>query len=87
MRWFVAEHAATVPYDAMDGAGTVVILTEWKQFRALDLHEVRALLRSPTVIDLRNIYKPAEMAEAGFYYFSIGRRSVEPARGEQRIRA
>ena len=74
-------------YDAMDGADAVVILTEWNEFRALDLKRVRALLRSPTVIDLRNIYKPAEMAEAGFYYFSIGRRSVEPARGEQRIRA
>jgi len=74
-------------YDAMDGADAVVILTEWNEFRALDLKRVRALLRSPTVIDLRNIYKPTEMAEAGFYYFSIGRRSVEPARGEQRIRA
>jgi len=74
-------------YDAMDGADAVVILTEWNEFRALDLKRVRALLRSPTVIDLRNIYKPAEMAEAGFFYFSIGRRSVEPARGEQRLRA
>jgi len=77
----------TGAYDAMDGADAVVILTEWNEFRALDLKRVRALLRSPTVIDLRNIYKPAEMAEAGFYYFSIGRRSVEPARGEQRVRA
>jgi UDPglucose 6-dehydrogenase len=74
-------------YDAMDGADALVILTEWNEFRALDLKRVRGLLRSPTVIDLRNIYKPVEMAEAGFYYFSIGRRSVEPARGEQRIRA
>ena len=48
---------------------------------------VKSLLRSPTVIDLRNIYKPADMAEAGFYYFSVGRRSVEPARAEQRVRA
>ena len=77
----------TGAYDAMDGADAVVILTEWNEFRALDLKRVRALLRSPTVIDLRNIYKPADMAEAGFYYFSIGRRSVEPARGEQRVRA
>jgi UDPglucose 6-dehydrogenase len=74
-------------YDAMDGADALVILTEWNEFRALDLKRVKALLRSPTVIDLRNIYKPADMAEAGFYYFSIGRRSVEPARGEQRVRA
>ena len=74
-------------YDAMEGADALVILTEWNEFRALDLKRVKALLRSPTVIDLRNIYKPADMAEAGFYYFSIGRRSVEPARGEQRVRA
>jgi UDPglucose 6-dehydrogenase len=74
-------------YDAMDGADALVILTEWNEFRALDLKRVRSLLRSPTVIDLRNIYKPADMAEAGFYYFSIGRRSVDPARGEQRLTA
>jgi UDPglucose 6-dehydrogenase len=74
-------------YDAMDGADAVVILTEWNEFRALDLRRVRELLRSPTIIDLRNIYKPADMADAGFYYFSIGRRAVEPARGEQRVRA
>ena len=74
-------------YDAMDGADALVIVTEWNEFRALDLKRVKALLRSPTVIDLRNIYKPADMAEAGFYYFSIGRRSVEPAHGEQRVRA
>jgi len=74
-------------YAAMGGADAVVILTEWNEFRALDLKRVRELLRSPTIIDLRNIYKPADMAEAGFYYFSIGRRAVEPARGEQRVRA
>jgi UDPglucose 6-dehydrogenase len=74
-------------YDAMEGADAVVILTEWNEFRALDMRRVRELLRSPTIIDLRNIYKPADMAEAGFYYFSIGRRAVEPARSEQRVRA
>jgi UDPglucose 6-dehydrogenase len=73
-------------YDAMDGADALVIVTEWNEFRALDLNRARSLLRSPTVIDLRNIYKPADMAEAGFYYFSIGRRSVEPAHAGQRIR-
>src|SRR6185437_16127817 len=74
-------------YDAMNGADALVIVTEWNEFRALDLKRVKSLLRSPTVIDLRNIYKPADMAEAGFYYFSIGRRSVEPAHAEQRVRA
>ena len=58
----------------MEAADALVILTEWNEFRALDLGRVRNLLAAPPVIDLRNIYKPAEMAEAGFYYFSIGRR-------------
>jgi UDPglucose 6-dehydrogenase len=74
-------------YDAMEGADAVVIVTEWNEFRALDLKRVHTLLRSPTVIDLRNIYKPDDMAEAGFFYFSIGRRSVEPARAERRVKA
>jgi UDPglucose 6-dehydrogenase len=74
-------------YDAMAGADALVIITEWNEFRALDLARAKSLLRSPTVIDLRNIYKPADMAEAGFYYFSVGRRPVEPARAEQRVRA
>jgi UDPglucose 6-dehydrogenase len=73
-------------YDAMDGADAVAILTEWNEFRALDLTRVKALLKSPVVIDLRNIYKPADMAAAGFYYFSIGRRSVEPDDTRDRVR-
>ena len=72
-------------YDAMDGADAVVLLTEWNEFRALDLDRMRRLLKSPTLIDLRNVYKPAEMAAAGFFYFSIGRKAVEPARAEQRV--
>ena len=67
-------------YAAMDSADAVVLLTEWNEFRALDLERVKGLLKSPTLIDLRNVYKPAEMAAAGFFYFSIGRRPVEPAR-------
>ena len=72
-------------YQAMDGADAVVLLTEWNEFRALDLERVKRLLKSPTLIDLRNVYKPADMAAAGFFYFSIGRKSVEPARAEQRV--
>jgi len=62
------------PYEAVEGADAVVILTEWDQFRALDLERVRALMRSPTIIDLRNIYRPEEMRQRGFTYVSVGRR-------------
>jgi len=60
-------------YDALDGADAAVIITEWNQFRALDLDRVRGLLKAPLLIDLRNIYRPDEMEEAGFVYHSIGR--------------
>ncbi|MGE4014586.1 MAG: UDP-glucose/GDP-mannose dehydrogenase family protein, partial [Alphaproteobacteria bacterium] len=60
-------------YDAMQGADAVVIVTEWNQFRSLDLRRMKKILRQPIVVDLRNIYSPAEMREAGFRYVSIGR--------------
>jgi UDPglucose 6-dehydrogenase len=78
------DYAATA-YEAMDGADALVLLTEWNEFRALDLTRVKALLRTPTVIDLRNVYKPAQMAEAGFFYFSIGRSAVDPALAQHRL--
>ncbi len=59
--------------DALSGADGVVILTEWNEFRALDLEKVKSLLRRPLMIDLRNIYRPSQMASAGFEYFSVGR--------------
>ena len=65
-------------YEALSGADALVILTEWNEFRALDLKRVKSLLKSPTIIDLRNIYKPDAMADAGFYYFSLGRPSAGP---------
>jgi UDPglucose 6-dehydrogenase len=61
------------PYTCIEGADALVILTEWDQFRALDLDRVRAILRKPVVIDLRNVYKPADMVARGFTYISIGR--------------
>ena len=60
-------------YETMVGAEAVVIITEWNEFRLLDLERIKSLLRHPLMIDLRNIYDPSEMASAGFVYHSIGR--------------
>lgn len=64
-------------YGTMKGADALVILTEWNEFRALDLKRIKSLLVRPVIVDLRNIYTPDEMADAGFIYHSIGRPSVE----------
>ncbi|PWR23214.1 UDP-glucose dehydrogenase family protein [Zavarzinia compransoris] len=63
-------------YATLPGADVLVIITEWNEFRALDLARVRSALNSPIIVDLRNIYRPEEMSEAGFTYFSIGRPPV-----------
>ena len=63
-------------YAALEGADGVVILTEWNEFRALDLKTAKSLLKRPLMVDLRNIYRPDEMAKAGFAYISIGRPPV-----------
>ena len=60
-------------YSAMVDSDILVILTEWNQFRALDFKKVKRLLKTPTLVDFRNIYNPKEMKEIGFNYFSIGR--------------
>lgn len=72
-------------YATMEGADALVVLTEWNQFRNLDLNRVKALLREPVVVDLRNIYDPVEMAARGFDYDSVGRPSGE--RREERAGA
>jgi len=60
-------------YEAVEGADAMIILTEWDQFRALDLERIKASLKSDVVVDLRNIYTPEDMAKRGFDYTSIGR--------------
>ncbi len=60
-------------YDTMPDADVLVIITEWNQFRALDMDRVKSLLKAPVMVDLRNIYEPQSMEENGFQYFSIGR--------------
>jgi UDPglucose 6-dehydrogenase len=67
------------PYEAVEGADVLVILTEWDQFRALDMDRVKSLLKAPIVVDLRNIYRPSDMAAAGFSYTGIGRGYVPGA--------
>jgi UDPglucose 6-dehydrogenase len=64
------------PYDVATGADVLVIVTEWDQFRALDLDRIKTLMRTPTIVDLRNIYRPSEMTSRGFKYSSIGRADV-----------
>jgi UDPglucose 6-dehydrogenase len=60
-------------YDACSGAEALVIVTEWNQFRNLDLNRVKDLLAGPIFIDLRNIYTPGKMRSMGFIYYSVGR--------------
>ena len=60
-------------YDAAEGADAMIIVTEWNQFRSLDMERVRTMLNQPVVIDLRNLYDPQRMKEQGFQYTSIGR--------------
>ena len=65
----------TDAYDAMTGADAVVIITEWNQFRNLDMKRMKSLLKAPVMIDLRNVYSPADMKAEGFSYTCIGRPS------------
>lgn len=66
------EYAAD-EYAAIEGVDALVIVTEWNQFRALDMNRVKKLLNAPKIIDLRNIYEPKEMKELGFEYVGVGR--------------
>ena len=59
-------------YACAEGADALVIVTEWEEFRALDLDRIRAALRTPILVDLRNIYRPANLARRGFRYVGVG---------------
>jgi UDPglucose 6-dehydrogenase len=63
----------TDEYEAVTNADALVFVTEWNQFRALDMRRIRDLMRSPKIADLRNIYEPADMRELGFEYVGVGR--------------
>ena len=66
----------TDPYSCADGADALVIVTEWDEFRALDLGRVATILKAPVLIDLRNIYPPDEVARHGFVHVAIGRSNA-----------
>ena len=61
------------PYAAIEGADAVVIATEWDAFRALDFARVKSLANAPVLVDMRNIYDPADMEKRGFTYVGVGR--------------
>ncbi len=64
-------------YDAVEGADAMVIVTEWNEFRSLDMERIRSSLKKAVVVDLRNVYKPDKMREQGFDYHSIGRAAKD----------
>jgi len=63
------------PYQAAEGADVVVLVTEWNQFRALDLDRLKSLMKSPILVDLRNVYRAAEVEAHGFTYSGVGKNA------------
>ena len=66
-------------YDAAAGADVLVIMTEWNEFRSLDLDRTRMLMRTPVIVDARNVLEPVQAAAAGFEYIAVGRRAAAGA--------
>jgi UDPglucose 6-dehydrogenase len=64
------------PYACAENADALVIVTEWEQFRALDLERLKETMAAPIIIDLRNVYRPEEMTKRGFIYESVGRHGT-----------
>jgi UDPglucose 6-dehydrogenase len=65
-------------YDAAEGADAIALVTEWNEFRFLNLERLRGLMRRPLIFDGRNLYEPERMRRLGFEYYSIGRKPVLP---------
>jgi UDPglucose 6-dehydrogenase len=63
-------------YETAEGADCLVVVTEWNQFRKLDIGRIKGLLKRPVLVDLRNVYEPKRMAEAGLDYISVGREAA-----------
>jgi len=61
------------PYEACDGADCVILMTEWNEYRALDLEKIKSLMKKPVFVDLRNVYEPSALRNLGFEYTGVGR--------------
>lgn len=61
------------PYDTVQGCNCLLIITEWNEFREINLQKVKTLLKEPNIVDARNIYEPSEMKKIGFRYVGVGR--------------
>jgi len=72
-RMFPDFNYVTNAYEVSDNADVLVLFTEWNQYRALDLQELKSRMKSPVFVDLRNVYSPSQMREAGFTYYGVGR--------------
>jgi UDPglucose 6-dehydrogenase len=70
---------ATDAYEAARGAEAVVLVTEWNQFRNLELERLRGLMRQPNFLDCRNVYEPGRLTQLGFRYGGVGRGKAVPA--------
>jgi len=67
-------------YDVAKDADVLVIITEWNEFRALQLERLAKIMRRPRIVDMRNVYNPTDAATAGFVYASIGRPAQRPSK-------
>ena len=77
-RGFSVDQAASAD-EALEGADTLAVVTEWIEFRSPDFDEIRDKLRHPAIFDGRNLYDPAAVNRSGLAHFSIGRRPSNPA--------
>jgi UDPglucose 6-dehydrogenase len=73
------------PYDTAEQADALVVLTEWDQFRALDLRRLAATMNRPLLIDLRNVYRAAEVVAEGMEYVGIGKPTAGPITASPRL--
>ena len=66
------------PYAAAEGADALMLVTEWNEFRQPDLARLKAILRTPVVLDGRNVWDASKLRAAGFTYYGVGRNAAEP---------